>query len=156
MKIVSIKMATTNRLLKEFKEIKKENDGNILIGPSEEDLQKWSGQLKGPIGTPYQDGVFGLICQMTLTYPLSPPIIKFRSKIFHPNVHSSTGEICLDILKNQWTPAWTLLYVFKAILILLSNPEHSSPLNCDAGNLLRQKDHRGYCSMAYMYTKMLA
>jgi len=81
-----------------------------------------------------------------------PPKVRFRTRIFHPNVHFKTGEICLDILKNAWSPAWTLHSVCQAITALLSDPAADSPLNCDAGNLLRSGDLRGYNSLARMYT----
>jgi peroxin-4 len=64
--------------------------------------------------------------------------------------------VCLDILKTAWSPAWTLQSVCQAITLLLSDGASDSPLNCDAGNLLRAGDTRGYNSVARMYTLELA
>mmetsp|Transcript_5359 Transcript_5359/g.12950 ORF Transcript_5359/g.12950 Transcript_5359/m.12950 type:complete len:152 (+) Transcript_5359:1203-1658(+) len=148
-------MSTSNRLLKEFSEIKKSSDQNFILSPDENNLHEWKGKLRGPFATPYQEGFFDILCQISNSYPLSPPEIKFKTKIFHPNIHPQTGEICLDILKSEWSPVWTLLYVFQAILILLSNPEPNSPLNCDAGNLLRKSDFRGFSSLAFIYKNII-
>lgn len=68
------------------------------------------------------------------------------------HIYMQTGEVCLDILKNAWSPAWTLQSVCRAISVLMSNGASDSPLNCDAGNLLRANDTRGYNSVARMYT----
>ena len=70
--------------------------------------------------------------------------------------HTQTGEVCLDILKTAWSPAWTLQSVCRAILSLLAHPAPDSPLNCDAGNLLRAGDALGFASMARCYTLELA
>lgn len=62
----------------------------------------------------------------------------------------------MDILKTEWSPAWTLKSTVLAVSLLLSNPEPSSPLNCDAANLLRCGDQLAYESMIRMYTQLYA
>jgi len=47
-------MSAHKRLIKEFGELKKENDLNIDLIANEENLYQWKGKIKGPFGTPYQ------------------------------------------------------------------------------------------------------
>lgn len=105
---------------------------------------------------PTQNGYFKIDVVVPPSYPLSPPNVRLLSKVFHPNVHPKSGEVCLDILKAAWSPAWTLASTARALIVLLGHPEPDSPLNCDAGNLLRAGDGRAFRSLARMYTKLCA
>ncbi len=149
------------RLLREFKEMQRQTPNNkevqdLWLQPEEKNIFCWHAKFIGPADTPYAGGVFELKLNIPQQYPITPPKATFLTNVFHPNVHFKTGEICLDILKNSWSPAWTLATVCRAIISLLSHPEPESPLNCDAGNLLRYGDERGFKSMARMYTKLHA
>jgi peroxin-4 len=127
-----------------------------------------SSLLRRPAETPFADALFDIVFTVPESYPLAPPHARFVTKIFHPNIHfkvtakalifsrAQTGDVCLDILKTNWTPAWTLQSICRAIITLLAHPEPDSPLNCDAGNLLRTKDYRAYSSIARMYVAMFA
>ena len=145
-------MAARLRLSKELKEISRDKDASLVLAPRDDNLFTWTCALTGPSDTPYAGGRFHLLLRVPDTYPLAAPTVTFRTRIFHPNVHFKTGEVCLDILKTQWSPAWTLQSVCRAVAALMAHAEPDSPLNCDAGNLLRAGDVRGYNSIARMYT----
>lgn len=77
-------------------------------------------------------------------YPYAPPKIRFLTPIVHPNIALDTGEICLDLLKDAWTPAYSVLETVRAVRNgLLPYPEVDSPLNVDAAALLRGGDVLG-------------
>jgi len=77
--------------------------------------------------TCYAEGVFIIDIQIPTDYPFKPPIMKFDTKIWHPNISSQTGAICLDILKNEWTPALTIRTALISLQALLSAPEADDP-----------------------------
>lgn len=147
------------RLLKEHRELQREQargNGDMILTPVDGNLYRWSATVYGPVDTPYAGGKFDLELIVPSTYPLYAPTVRFKTRVFHPNVHAKSGEICLDILKAAWSPVWTLQSTVRAIVVLLAHPEPSSPLNCDAGNLLRNGDTRGFRSCAKMYTQLFA
>merc|ERR1740117_1333800 len=140
------------RVRKEAKEGKCSYD-DIELGPrNDSDIFLWDATVVGPPDTPFEKARFCLQFNIPNAYPHSPPRVKFLTKCCHPNVHWKTGEICLDVLKDAWTPIWTLEAVCRAVVALLESPESSSPLNCDAGNMIRCGDERGWRSLARMYT----
>lgn len=132
-----------------------DSDGidSVLIAPSLENIYIWRGCIKGPSDSPFQGGWFMVRVEVPSEYPLLPPSMWFETKIAHPNIHLETGEVCLDVLKTQWSPAWTLESALRAVQVMLAHPDASSPLNCDCGNLIRSGDTRGYHSIASLITR---
>ncbi|EDO08552.1 putative ubiquitin-conjugating enzyme peroxin-4 [Babesia bovis T2Bo] len=141
-----------NRLLKELKESSRTDDPNIRLEPVNSNIHHWHAYIRGLKNSPYEKGIFKLNILCPPNYPINPPAVKFITKCFHPNINFETGELCMDILKSNWSPAWTLQYLCKGITYILDDPNADSPLNCDAGNLIRSGDLIGYRSMAEMYT----
>lgn len=119
------------RLTTEFNNFKKEETPNISAGLVNSDITHWTAVIIGPIGTPYENGILNLNIEFPEDYPFKPPHIKFTSKIWHPNV-STSGGICLDILKNNWSPALTVSKILLSICSLLADPNDSDPLNSEA------------------------
>ena len=144
--------SSVKRLRSELAALRRNPDESIELNVSEEDIRVWSAEIKGPPDSPYAGHVFVLDVTVGAEYPNTPPLIRMRTKCFHPNIHFTTGEICLDILKKEWLPAWSLQSACRAIICLLGEPAADSPLNCDAGNMVREGDHIAYFFLARMYT----
>merc|ERR1712113_349407 len=87
----------------------------------------WKGYIKGPDDSPYEGGVFAVNINIPSEYPFEPPKMKFDTKVWHPNVSSQTGAICLDILKTEWSPALTIRTALLSLQALLSTPEPDDP-----------------------------
>ena len=149
-------MNAWKRLRKEKEQLPVDDDhleSDLQLRCASENLLTWHAVISGPEDTPYEGYVFKLHIDVPDQYPLTPPTIRFITRIFHPNVHFKTGEICVDVLKKDWTPAWSLTSACRAILSILSDPNGESPLNCDAGNMIRAGDMLAFNSMAAMYAK---
>ena len=103
----------------------------------------WRIYLEGPPDTCYIGGVFPLTVHFKKDYPFSPPNITVACKIYHPNV-SSNGSLCLDILREQWSPALTMLKVCRRISSLFTNPNVDDPLRPEIALLYRTNRKRFY------------
>lgn len=111
----------------------------VSASPLPDNVMKWNAVIIGPSDTPFEDGTFRLMLQFDEQYPNKPPQVRFISEMFHPNVYAS-GELCLDILQNRWSPTYDVSSILTSVQSLLNDPNISSPANVEAANLY--KDHR--------------
>eukprot|EP00921_Rhytidocystis_pertsovi_P003020 GHVQ01005032.1.p1 GENE.GHVQ01005032.1~~GHVQ01005032.1.p1 ORF type:complete len:140 (+),score=18.76 GHVQ01005032.1:342-761(+) len=111
------------RLQKELQDIQEDKTDEVDAHMTDDNLFSWKGYIKGPEGTPYEKGFFVIDITIPSDYPYTPPVMKFASKIWHPNISSQTGAICLDILKKEWSPALTIRTALLSIQAMLSDPQ---------------------------------
>jgi ubiquitin-conjugating enzyme E2 D/E len=123
------------RIQKELQDMGRDPPANCSAGPVGDDQFHWQASIVGPEDSPYQGGVFFLNIQFPAEYPFKPPKVQFVTKIYHCNVHFN-GAICLDILKNQWSPSLTITTVLLSLSSLLTDPNPADPLDPDIARLL--------------------
>jgi ubiquitin-conjugating enzyme (huntingtin interacting protein 2) len=103
----------------------------------------------------YEGGTFNLEIKIPETYPFNPPKVKFLTKIWHPNISSVTGAICLDILKDQWAAAMTLRTVLLSLQALLAAAEPDDPQDAVVANQYKN-NHFIFVKTARHWTNVYA
>eukprot|EP00658_Telonema_sp_P-2_P002545 TRINITY_DN1095_c0_g1_i7.p1 TRINITY_DN1095_c0_g1~~TRINITY_DN1095_c0_g1_i7.p1 ORF type:complete len:174 (+),score=40.88 TRINITY_DN1095_c0_g1_i7:150-671(+) len=139
-------MAALKRINKELQDLGRDPPANCSAGPVGDDLFNWQATIMGPPDSPFQGGVFFLNVHFPSDYPFKAPKINFTTRIYHPNINSN-GSICLDILKDQWSPALTISKVLLSICSLLNDPNPDDPLVPDIASQFKQ-DPEGYAATA--------
>jgi len=142
------------RIQRELKDIQRDPPAQCSAGPLQDDMFHWSATIMGPSASPFEGGVFFLNIHFPADYPFKPPKISFTTKIYHPNINSS-GGICLDILKNAWSPALTISKVLLSICSLLTDPNPDDPLVPDIARLFKS-DPSKYAQTAKEWTSKFA
>ena len=144
-------MGTIKRIKKELLDLEKAPPENCSAGPiNDNDLFQWRATIMGPQGSPYEGGIFNLKISLPADYPFKAPHITFTTKIYHCNVNSN-GSICLDILKDNWSPALTISKALLSICSLMDDPNPNDPLVPDIANLF-VKDRARHDADARAYT----
>ncbi|EEQ82047.1 hypothetical protein NCER_101313 [Vairimorpha ceranae BRL01] len=142
------------RLLSEARTMKVEPPPGCSAGPkNDNELDKWIACIMGPPGSAYEGGVFKLDITFPPDYPFKPPKIFFNTKIYHCNIYNR--EICLDILKNEWSPALTIDKVLLSLIALLQDPNPDDPLFKEAADLYKT-NRQEFNRKAREWTKLYA
>ena len=147
-------MSLLKRLNDELNELKKNPPANCSAGPENDDMMFWHATIMGPSDSPYEGGVFNINICFSKEYPFKPPSIKFVTPIYHCNI-DSLGNICLDILKDQWSPALTISKVLLSICSLMDDPNPLDPLVPEIADLFL-KNKKEHDKVARNHTQMHA
>lgn len=147
-------MALPKRIIKETERLMAEPVPGISAVPHEENLRYFDVTIDGPDSSPYQGGTFKLELFLPDDYPMTPPKIRFLTKIFHPNV-DKLGRICLDVLKNNWSPALQIRTILLSIQALLGAPNPDDPLAADVAKSWKE-DEKAAIETAREWTRKYA
>ncbi|KAA8647665.1 hypothetical protein EYZ11_007380 [Aspergillus tanneri] len=144
------------RIAKEIADIHADAHSQITAEPvgNEDDITHLRGSFPGPPGTPYEGGTYKIDIKIPIDYPFRPPVMKFETKVWHPNVSSQTGAICLDTLSTAWSPVLTIKSALLSLQSLLSTPEPKDPQDAEVASMLLRKPkefERKAQEWAYIY-----
>jgi ubiquitin-conjugating enzyme E2 D/E len=145
---------TAKRLAKELADCQSDPPTGCTFALVGDNLMHWECTVAGPSDTPYEGGIFRLDVNFPSEYPFRAPKVQFKTKIYHCNI-SETGYICLDILKDQWSPAFNCAKVMLSILALLQEPNPSDPLSPHIARQMKD-DKKAFLQSAKEWTKRYA
>ncbi|RDA82695.1 hypothetical protein CP532_3923 [Ophiocordyceps camponoti-leonardi (nom. inval.)] len=142
------------RINKELTDLGRDPPSSCSAGPVGDDLFHWQATIMGPTDSPYAGGVFFLGIHFPTDYPFKPPKVNFTTRIYHPNINSN-GSICLDILRDQWSPALTISKVLLSICSMLTDPNPDDPLVPEIAHVYKT-DRNRYETTAKEWTRKYA
>ena len=142
------------KVVKELRDLQQNKIDGIDVIVKEDNVLDIEAEYVGPEGTPFEGGVFRMKLILGQEYPNVAPKGRFLTKIFHPNV-SSSGDICVNVLKRDWSPDMGLRHIFTVIRCLLVEPNPESALNEEAGKLLLE-GFEAFAEKARMMTEIHA
>ncbi|TVY23554.1 Ubiquitin-conjugating enzyme E2 [Lachnellula hyalina] len=161
--------ALPKRIIKETERLAKEPVPGISAVPHEDNLRYFDVSIHGPQTSPYEGrdgtvkhthvhlsnvhvgGIFKLELFLPDDYPMTPPKIRFLTKIYHPNI-DKLGRICLDVLKSNWSPALQIRTILLSIQALLGAPNPDDPLAPDVAKRWKE-DQEGAIATAKEWTR---
>jgi ubiquitin-conjugating enzyme E2 N len=142
------------RIVKETQRLLAEPVEGISAAPTEENMRYFNVVIVGPSSSPYEGGVFKLELFLPEDYPMAAPKVRFLTRIYHPNV-DKLGRICLDILKDKWSPALQIRTVLLSIQALMSAPNPDDPLDENVAKMWKT-DEATAMETAKEWTRMYA
>ncbi|KJR87681.1 ubiquitin-conjugating enzyme (huntingtin interacting protein 2) [Sporothrix schenckii 1099-18] len=127
-----------HRIARELLDIEKDKDNSGVFAHSVDGvrLDRLKGSFPGPPDTPYATGTFVVNITVPEQYPFKAPEIRFETRVWHPNISSQTGYICLDVLSRNWSPVNTIKTALLSLRMLLETPNASDPQDAEVASML--------------------
>lgn len=137
------------RAAKDFRELSLPNFVS-LTQPNPADVMNYKITIKPDEGY-YRCGRFSFDLKIPNTYPHEPPKLKCETSVYHPNIDQE-GNVCLNILREDWKPVLTINSIIYGLLYLFYEPNPEDPLNKEAAELLKN-DRRQFESNVRKYNR---
>ena len=122
--------------LPDLAELKLEKGMAIKFPNGKSDLMNFRIEIK-PSENYWRGGTFTFTFKIPDSYPHEPPKVLCDQKVYHPNLDTQ-GNICLNVLREDWSPVQTVTSVIFGLLFLFIDPNASDPLNSEAAKDLMQ------------------
>jgi ubiquitin-protein ligase len=170
--------SASKRMFLELRDIRSGKVPFVSAVPLDDSLDKVLASIEGPPETPYEGGVFWITVKLPENDPYGPPLMRFHTKVYHPNI-SPQGHICADY-KEKWNSVisgfsrsplngqsavwyrgnskeakWSLGALLTAMCGLLASPDVDDPLVPEIA-MKYLEDYEEYCENARYYTRKFA
>jgi ubiquitin-conjugating enzyme E2 D/E len=116
------------RINKELSNLRRDPIDGCTALPDPNDIFSWTATIEGPPDSVYAGGIFHLTLQYPPNYPFQAPKVTFVTKIYHPNIDSSTGFVGLSILKEEWCSVLTVSKVLLSLRAFMGSPDPGVPV----------------------------
>jgi len=139
-------------LRRQLVELAKNPPDGVSVGlVDDSNVFEWEVMLVGPPNTLFEEGFFKATLTFPSDFPNMPPVMKFKSDMWHPNVYED-GTVCISILhppgedqfneqesaEERWRPVLGVEQIIISVLSMLSDPNGDSPANIDAAVMFRE------------------
>eukprot|EP00039_Didymoeca_costata_P011603 m.164013 g.164013 ORF g.164013 m.164013 type:complete len:178 (-) comp15224_c0_seq3:198-731(-) len=91
--------------------------------------------LVSPTDGLYRHGNFQFSFDIGHSYPFDPPRVACKTRVYHPNIDVD-GNVCLNILREDWNPVLNLQSIICGLLQLFLAPNTEDPLHKEAAQVM--------------------
>ena len=142
------------RLRSELKQLLVDPPHGIRACPVDDEYSHWQASIEGPSNSVYEDGIFYVHLELPRSYPMRPPMVRFLTRILHPNVNRH-GNVGMDCLRHNWSLALTIPKILVSVQSLLTDPYCHLPMEPVVARMYAE-DREQFDMLAQDWTRKFA